>query len=87
VNVVTTHPESVRLTARERRQLRGIERGLLGTSPVRTLLRAGLDALALVLVTAGILVDLPWLFAGCVAVNLAVCLHLDRPDRRTTRRR
>jgi hypothetical protein len=83
---VTTRPESVRLTARERRQLRGIERGLLGTSSSgRRMLCLGLDAAALALVTAGIFVDLPWLFAGCVAANLAVCLHLDRRIRRTTR--
>ncbi len=76
--------ESIHLTARERRQLRGIERGLRGAPPGRTLLRLGLDAAALALVTAGIFVDLPWLFAGCVAVNLAACLHLDRRTRRTT---
>ncbi len=81
---MTTSPESVRLTAGERRQLRGIERGLDGkTGTAGRLLRAGLDATTLALVAAGIFVDLPWLFAGCVAGNLAACLHLDRRTRRT----
>jgi hypothetical protein len=81
---MTDLPESVRLTPRERRQLRGIERGLDGRSGTTgRLLRAGLDATTVALVAAGIFVDLPWLFAGCVAGNLAACLHLDRRTRRT----
>jgi hypothetical protein len=81
---MTTFPESVRLTARERRQLRGIERGLDGRSGTAgRLLRAGLDATTLALLAASIFVDLPWLFAGFVAGNLAACLHLDRRTRRT----
>ncbi|MEA5367107.1 hypothetical protein VA596_46780 [Amycolatopsis sp., V23-08] len=76
---MATRPESVRLTARERRQLHGIERGLRGASGLGgTVVRLGLDAAALALVTAGIFVDLSWLFAGCVAANFAACLHLDR---------
>ncbi|WP_143168558.1 hypothetical protein [Amycolatopsis australiensis] len=70
------------LTPWERRQLRGIERGLRETAGGLPL-RLALDATALGFVGAGIFVDLPWLFAGCVAVNLAACLHLDRRKRRT----
>jgi hypothetical protein len=37
-----------------------------------------LDAVALALLAAGIFLALPWLFAACVAGNLAVCAHLER---------
>jgi len=66
------------LSAWERRRLHGIERGLRTGPRGRLLLCLGLDAVALALVAAGIFVALPWLFAGCVAVNLAVCAHLER---------
>jgi hypothetical protein len=67
------------LSARERRRLRGLERRLRTTGPrIPLVLCLGLDAVALALVAAGIFLALPWLFAGCVAVNLAVCLHLER---------
>jgi hypothetical protein len=70
------------LSAWERRRLHGIERGLR-TTATRVPLPAclGLDAVALALVAAGIFQALPWLFAACVAGNLAVCLHLDRGSR------
>ncbi|MDX3186978.1 hypothetical protein PV458_01050 [Streptomyces sp. MN03-5084-2B] len=66
------------LSAWERRRLHGIERGLRTGPRKRLLLCAGLDVVALALVAAGIFLALPWLFAGCVAVNLAVCAHLER---------
>ncbi|KDN22489.1 hypothetical protein [Amycolatopsis rifamycinica] len=69
------------LTAAERRRLRGIERGLRSGARGRLLLCLGLDAVALALLAAGIFLALPWLFAGCVAGQLAVCLHLDRTGR------
>ncbi|MEU4249826.1 hypothetical protein AB0F15_20700 [Amycolatopsis sp. NPDC026612] len=66
----------------ERRRLRGIERGLrAGGAWARPALCLGLDAATLVLLAAGIFVALPWLFAGCVAANLAVCLHFERSSR------
>ncbi|WP_410609799.1 hypothetical protein [Amycolatopsis sp. lyj-109] len=66
------------LRAWERRRLRGIERGLRARARSRLLLCLCLDAVALALLAAGIFLALPWLFAGCVAVNLAVCAHLER---------
>lgn len=66
------------LRAWERRRLRGIERGLQPGVPGRLLLCLGLDAVALGLLAAGIFLALPWLFAACVAGNLAVCAHLGR---------
>ena len=72
------------LRAWERRRLRGIERGLEPASArVRPALCLGLDAVALALLAAGIFLALPWLFAGCVAGNLAICLHLERSSRTT----
>ena len=65
------------LRAWERRRLRGIERGLRTGSRSRLLLCLGLDAVALALLAAGIFLALPWLFAGFVAVNLAVCAHME----------
>ncbi len=65
------------LRAWERRRLRGIERGLR-TGARRRLLCLGLAAVALASLAAGIFLALPWLFAACVAGNLAVCLHLGR---------
>ncbi|MEU5266367.1 hypothetical protein [Amycolatopsis sp. NPDC021455] len=70
------------LKAWERRRLRGLERELRAARPrVPLVLCLGSDAVALALVAAGIFLALPWLFAGCVAVNLAVCLHLERGSR------
>jgi fatty acid desaturase len=45
---------------------------------VRLVLCLGLDAVALALLAAGIFLALPWLFAGFVVGNLAVCLHFER---------
>ena len=70
------------LSAWERRRLRGIERRLRTTgAQIPLVLCLALDTVALALVVAGIFLALPWLFAGCVAVNLAVCLHLERNSR------
>ncbi|WP_410645808.1 hypothetical protein [Amycolatopsis sp. lyj-346] len=66
------------LRAWERRRLRGIERSLRAGSPRRLLLCLALDAVALALLAAGIFLALPWLFAACVAGQIAVCLHLER---------
>ncbi|MFB9690809.1 hypothetical protein [Amycolatopsis plumensis] len=66
------------LRAWERRRLRGIERGLRTSTRSRLLPCLGLDAVALALLAAGIFLALPWLFAACVAGNLAVCVHLQR---------
>ncbi|HET6709538.1 hypothetical protein [Amycolatopsis sp.] len=66
------------LAAWERRRLRGIERGLRTGTRGRLVLCLVLDVLALTLLAAGIFVALPWLFAACVAGNVAVCLHLGR---------
>ncbi|WP_410573806.1 hypothetical protein [Amycolatopsis sp. cmx-4-61] len=71
------------LRAWERRRLRGIERGLEPDVRARRLLCAALDAVALALLAAGIFVALPWLFAACVAGNLAVCAHLEPASRRS----
>ncbi|MDT7805054.1 MAG: hypothetical protein QOI78_8487 [Actinomycetota bacterium] len=91
-DAVAPRPESVRLTGKERRQLRAIERGLTGPEATRTRRRLALlclDATAVALLAAGIFVvgGLPWLFAGCVAANLAACLHLDRRPGAPNRRR
>ncbi|MEU0531196.1 hypothetical protein [Amycolatopsis tolypomycina] len=66
------------LAAWERRRLRAIERGLRAGARARLAACLSLDALTLVLLAAGIFWALPWLFAACVAGNLAVCLHLGR---------
>ncbi|WP_410592238.1 hypothetical protein [Amycolatopsis sp. lyj-23] len=71
------------LQAWERRRLRGIERGLQPDARGRRLLCVALDAVALALLAAGIFLALPWLFAACVAGNLAVCAHLAPGSRRS----
>ncbi|WP_206793683.1 hypothetical protein [Amycolatopsis sp. MtRt-6] len=70
------------LEAWERRRLRGIERDLRPGRRRRLVWCLGLDALALALLAAGIFLALPWLFAACVAGNLAVCAHLEPRTRR-----
>ena len=66
------------LRAWERRRLRGIERGLRPGTRRRLLPCLVLAAVAVGFLAAGIFVALPWLFAGCVAGQLAVCRYLDR---------
>ncbi|WP_447002220.1 DUF3040 domain-containing protein [Saccharothrix isguenensis] len=83
------------MTRYERRQLRRIERWLEATDPAlacalsgrttirrpahRTSTRASAALLGIALVVGGAAVYLPMVFAGCLLLMTAACLHVTRP--------